>query len=61
MKTRRKQGSKRKDQFGSLIKNKGRELPVPMRRRDVEPLWLEQSQPADLGGRTKVVKTHGWC
>lgn len=44
LKRRRSQGSKRGDQFGSLIKNKGGGLPVPMRQRNVEPLWLEQSQ-----------------
>ena len=61
LKIRRNQGSRRGDRFGSPIKNEGKGLPVPVRRWGVELLWLKQSQPADLGGRTKVGKTHGCC
>lgn len=61
LKMRGHQGSRRGDRFGSPIKNKGKGMPVPVRQRGVELLWLKQSQPADLGGRTKVGKKHGCC
>lgn len=58
LKMRRNVDSGRGDQFGSPIKKEGK---APMRGRGVEPYWLQQSQPADLGGRTKAGKTYGCC